>query len=118
MKKIAFRELQANYTLSIDHIAPVLEPILVERDGKPLGMLVPLEEYDAYLQWRQELYEPMPEEPPRTPEGDREALAAVDRMVTMFPSLDEETARYIAESDQLVLDYHFVLENLDEEPDN
>ena len=84
MKKIAFRELQANYTLSIDRIAPVLEPILLERDGEPLGMLVPLEEYDAYQQWRQELYEPLPQEPPRTPEGNLEALAAVERMATMF----------------------------------
>jgi hypothetical protein len=48
-------------------------------------------------------------EPPRTPEGDFEGLAAVERIGTMYPSLDEKTTKFIAESDELSLDYKFWL---------
>lgn len=104
MKKMAFRELQAHYSVSIDHAAPVLEPILVERNGEPLGMLVPLEEYDAYQQWRQQLYEPLPQEPPRTPEGDLEALAAVERLSNLFTDIDPELWRDVIDDESLALE--------------
>lgn len=42
--------------------------------------------------------EPHPEEPPRTPEGNRIALAAVERMAGMIPISDPELARWLAES--------------------
>lgn len=44
--------------------------------------------------------EPQPESPPPTPEGDREALAAVDDFCGMFPISDLELARWIAESEE------------------
>jgi hypothetical protein len=44
--------------------------------------------------------EPRPELPPDTPEGDREALAAVDDFCEMFPISDLELARWIAESEE------------------
>ncbi|MEM7532997.1 MAG: hypothetical protein AAF639_12530 [Chloroflexota bacterium] len=51
-----------------------------------------------------------PQEPPRTPEGDKIALAAVEEIRNMFPPVDREYARYIAESHELSQDYQFELE--------
>lgn len=45
--------------------------------------------------------EPHPEEPPRTPEGNQIALAAVERMAGMIPISDPELARWLAESPEL-----------------
>lgn len=41
--------------------------------------------------------------PPHTPEGDREALAAVDDFCGMFPITNLELARWLAESSELSL---------------
>ena len=45
--------------------------------------------------------EPHPEEPPRTPEGNRIALAAVERMAGMIPISDPELGQWLAESPEL-----------------
>lgn len=45
--------------------------------------------------------EPLPEEPPHTPEGDRIALEAVERMAGSIPITDPELGRWIAESPEL-----------------
>jgi len=45
--------------------------------------------------------EPHPEEPPRTPEGNKIALAAVERMAGMIPISDPELGRWLAESPEL-----------------
>jgi len=45
--------------------------------------------------------EPLPEEPPPTPEGDRIALEAVERMAGMFPITNPELGRLLAESPDL-----------------
>ena len=45
--------------------------------------------------------EPLLEEPPPTPEGDRIALEAVERMAGMFPITDPELGRWLAESPDL-----------------
>ena len=45
--------------------------------------------------------EPLPEEPPPTPEGDRIALEAVERMAGIFPITDPELGRWLAESPDL-----------------
>jgi PHD/YefM family antitoxin component YafN of YafNO toxin-antitoxin module len=113
MKTVVLRESQAPYTLAIDDETMNQEPVILERDGRPVAVLVPLAEYEAFRAWREMLDEPWPEEPPPTPEGDQEALAAVERIGTMFPPLDAETARYIAESEELALDYKFLLDDED-----
>jgi hypothetical protein len=45
--------------------------------------------------------EQWPEPPPPTPEGDQEALAAVDDFCGMFPISDPELARWLAEGSEL-----------------
>jgi len=111
MKKITLRESKAPYTLAVDDETLAQEPVILERDGRPMAVIVPLAEYQAFRTWRAVMQEPWPEEPPRTPEGDLEALAAVERIGAMFPPLDDETARYIAESEELALDYKFLLDD-------
>jgi len=109
MKKVVLRESKAPYTLAIDDETMTEEPVILERNGRPVAALVPIAEYEAFRVWRETLDELWPEEPPPTPEGDLEALAAVERIRSMFPPLDVETARYIAESEELALDYKFLL---------
>ena len=59
-------------------------------------------ESEAPVPWRDTLsldeLEPHPEEPPRTPEGNKIALAAVERMAGMIPIRDPELGRWLAES--------------------
>ena len=59
-------------------------------------------ESEAPVSWRGTLpldeLEPHPEEPPRTPEGNKIALAAVERMAGMIPISDPELVRWLAES--------------------
>lgn len=111
MKKVELRESRAPYTVPIDDETFGHEPVILERNGQPVAALIPIAEYRAFLAWREMQAEPWPEEPPPTHEGDREALAAVERIRNMFPPLDTETARYIAESNELALDYKFLLDD-------
>ena len=111
MKKVVLRETQAPYTLTIDDATLTNEPVILEREGRPVAVLVPIAQYEAFRVWREGLDEPWPQEPPPTPEGDQEALAAVERIRTMFPQLDGKTAQYFAESEELALDYKFLLDD-------
>lgn len=113
MKKVILRESKAPYTLAVDDETMAQEPVILERDGRPVAVIIPIVEYEAFRAWREMVEEPWPEEPLPTPEGDLEALAAVERIRTMFPPLDAETAQYIAESEELALDYKFLLDGED-----
>lgn len=87
------------------------EPVMLKREGQPVAVIIPFVEYKAFRAWQDAISELLPSEPPRTPKGDKEALAAVERIGAMFPPLDAETAQYIAESPEISLDYHFLLDN-------
>lgn len=109
MKRIEVRELQIPYTLIVNNETLAQEPVLLERNGQPLGVLISTSEYAAFRAWQAITGEPWPEEPPHTSEGDLEALAAVERIRTMFPPVEAETAHLIAEGHDLSLDYKFML---------
>ena len=66
------------------------EPVIVERNGQAVAAVIPMADYEAFLAWRATLEQPWPGEPPRTPEGDLEALAAVERIRTMFSDTPPE----------------------------
>ncbi len=55
------------------------------------------ESVEADEEWNK----PLPEEPPPTPEGDRIALEAVERMAGSIAITDLELGRWIAESPEL-----------------
>lgn len=87
------------------------EPVMLKREGQPVAVIIPFVEYKAFRAWQDIDLGSLPSEPAFTAEGDREALAAVERIGAMFPPLDAETAQYIAESPEISLDYHFSLED-------
>lgn len=53
MEKIVLREAQAPYTLMIDNKTLQDETIIVEQNGQPVAVLVPIGEYQAFRAWRQ-----------------------------------------------------------------
>lgn len=99
VKKVILREPRAPYTLTVDDETLGHEPVILERDGQPVAALVPIAEYEAFRAWREALEESWPEEPPPTPEGDQEALAAVERIRNMFADVDPEIWRDVMDED-------------------
>jgi PHD/YefM family antitoxin component YafN of YafNO toxin-antitoxin module len=53
MKTIILPESQAPYTLTIDEKTLTHESIILERDGQPVAVLVPIAEYQAFHAWQQ-----------------------------------------------------------------
>jgi len=51
MKTLTLKEAQALYTV-LDESQLAQEPVLVERDGRPIGVFVPMAEYEAFRAWR------------------------------------------------------------------
>jgi len=47
MKKVVLRELQASYTVTVDHELLGQEPVILERDGHPVAVIIPFAEYEA-----------------------------------------------------------------------
>lgn len=109
MKRVTLREERAPYMVNEE--IWVGEPVIVERNGQAVAAVIPMADYEAFLAWQAAIEEPWPGEPPRTPEGDLEALAAVERIRTMLPPLDAETARLLTTPGELLLDYRLDLED-------
>lgn len=115
MKKVTLRESKAPYTLAVDDETLAQEPVILERDGRPMAVIVPLAEYEAFRAWRTAAQEPWPQEPPPTPEGDLEALAAVERIRTMFADADPAIWQDVMDDELLKLENLWIL--LEEEPE-
>ena len=111
MKRVTLREERAPYVVNEE--IWVGEPVIVERNGQAVAAVIPMADYEAFLAWQAAIEEPWPGEPPRTPEGDLEALAAVERIRTMFPPLDAETARLLTTPGELLLDYRLATNDED-----
>ena len=109
MKRVTLREERAPYIVNEE--IWVGEPVIVERNGQAVAAVIPMADYEAFRAWQAAIEEPWPGEPPRTPEGDLEALAAVERIRTMLPPLDAETARLLTTPGELLLDYRLDLED-------
>ena len=109
MKRVTLREERAPYIVNEE--IWVGEPVIVERNGQAVAAVIPMADYEAFLAWQAAIEEPWPGEPPRTPEGDLEALAAVERIRTMLPPLDAETARLLTTRGEFLLDYRLDLED-------
>jgi PHD/YefM family antitoxin component YafN of YafNO toxin-antitoxin module len=52
MKTLTLKEAQALYNI-LTEAQTTQEPVLVERDGKPIGVFVPMAEYEAFRVWRE-----------------------------------------------------------------
>lgn len=51
-KTITIRETQATYSVPIDEAALAEGPIIVERQGQPVAVIITPEEYRAFQEWR------------------------------------------------------------------
>jgi len=51
MKTVTLKEAQALYNV-LDENQLAQEPVLLERDGRPIGVFVPMAEYEAFRAWR------------------------------------------------------------------
>ena len=52
MKTLTLQETPTFYTLEVDRTAAVQEPALLQANGRPVAILVPVSEYAEYQQWR------------------------------------------------------------------
>jgi PHD/YefM family antitoxin component YafN of YafNO toxin-antitoxin module len=52
MRKMVLRETQSPYTLTVDE-KTLHEPVVLERAGQPVAVLVPIAEYEAFRAWQQ-----------------------------------------------------------------
>lgn len=82
----------------------------MERNGQAFAAVLPIAHFEAFLAWQDASDTVWPGEPPRTSEGDLEALAAVERIRTMYPPVDGETACLLTLPGQFLLDYRLDLE--------
>lgn len=52
MKQLALKEPSAPYTVTLDNDILKDEAMLIDSNGKPLGIIIPMDEYNAYKEWR------------------------------------------------------------------
>ena len=53
MRQIPLKEPRAPYTVTLEDEAVSDEMMIVSHDGKPLGVLVPMDEYVAFKAWQE-----------------------------------------------------------------
>ncbi len=57
-KTIELKEIREAYAIEIDPARLEREPIVLERDGAPVGAVISIEEYESYLAWKHRAVEP------------------------------------------------------------
>jgi hypothetical protein len=77
MQTIALREAQAPYTVTVDEQTLQSDGMVLEQNGQPLAVLLPIGEYEAYRAWqrRQRLHRQAPSA------GFSQERAAFERML-------------------------------------
>ncbi len=83
MKTLALKENQLIYETTVDASLRAGEVIILERDGRPVAALVPIEEYEKYQVWRQAHPTPVA---PTWPE-DRTLEEVVDEIIRCGPGI-------------------------------
>ena len=53
MRRVALKESQAPYTLTIGEEVLSEEPLILERDGEAVAAVIPMAEYEAFRAWRE-----------------------------------------------------------------
>ena len=107
MERIFQPENRRQLTIDLETLAA---ETVVEWKGRPVAVILTMEEYAALRGWQEMEFEPMVEEPPRTPEGDLEALAAVERIGMMFADVDPAVWCEIIEDDSIQLENLWMIE--------
>ena len=97
MKKMALREAQGVYELTIDDEALAHEKIVLERDGEPVAVVVPIGEYEALRDRPGVRQEAEPE--PATLASNRAAFLAMKDQL-----LESHLGQYVAFKDGELVD--------------
>lgn len=98
MKKVVLREAQGPYKLAIDDETLAHEPVVLERDGEPVAVIVPMAEYEALraqIEGRQQEEERLP----ATLVRDRAAFMAMKEQL-----LESHRSQYVAFKDGQFVD--------------
>jgi len=53
MRRVALRESHPPYTVTIGEEILSQEPLILERDGEPVAIVIPLAEYQAFRAWQE-----------------------------------------------------------------
>jgi PHD/YefM family antitoxin component YafN of YafNO toxin-antitoxin module len=53
VKRVILKESHAPYTLAIEEEALSREPFILERDGEPVAVVIPMAEYQDFRAWRE-----------------------------------------------------------------
>lgn len=53
-KTIEIKEAKARYALPLDEVSLAEEPLIVEREGKPVAAIIPFVEYKKYKAWQEQ----------------------------------------------------------------
>ncbi|RME43215.1 MAG: type II toxin-antitoxin system Phd/YefM family antitoxin [Chloroflexi bacterium] len=51
-KTIEIKEAKARYALPLDEAQLAEEPLIVEREGKPIAAIIPYREYQKFIEWQ------------------------------------------------------------------
>lgn len=76
MKRVTLKESQAPYTLSTAEEVLTQEPLILERDGKPVAVVIPMAEYEAFQAWREAVQGDEAQHWPPAPGQERPAFSA------------------------------------------
>ncbi len=77
MKTLSLKESQVLYNV-LDENQLVQEPVLIQRDGRPIGVVVSMAEYEAFRAWRE--LEQGRRQPSPGDEAFRREVEAFERM--------------------------------------
>lgn len=53
MKQLTLREPESPYTLSVDDETLSHESVIVEKNGRPVAVIIPFAEYNAFRSWQE-----------------------------------------------------------------
>jgi len=84
VKRVVLKESHAPYTLAIEEEALSREPFILERDGEPVAVVIPMAEYQDFRAWR---------EARDREEQRRKDLEAFERELEAFERLKPELLR-------------------------
>ncbi|MDH7485731.1 MAG: hypothetical protein QHJ81_05580 [Anaerolineae bacterium] len=90
-KSVALKERGGYYALTIDETRLRQAPFTIERDGQPVAAVVPVDEYQEFMAWREHIAHT--ESPAKSTTLQQDALNALQKERAAFLRLKEQLLR-------------------------